>query len=145
MPLVSKRKLYKEIEDKMYETFWEAISKLKSKEDVQSFISDLLSPVERMMIAKRLAIAALLLRNYSYVSIKDTLKVSGATIAKVSLVLNNNQGYKVAVNKIARSEITRGFWQDIENLLYRLRNTHYAFEEDKIVKKKLGHKKKTLV
>lgn len=145
MPLVSKRKLYRKIEDKMFETFWEAISKLKSKEEIRSFVSDLLSPVERMMIAKRLAIAALLLRNYSYDSIKDTLKVSGATIAKVSLVLNNNQGYKVAVNKIARSEATREFWHDIENLLFRLGNAHYAFEEEKIVKRKLRHKRKTLV
>ena len=54
MPLVSKRKLQKDIEAKMYETFWEAISKVKSKSEVQGFLSDLLSPVERTIIPKKI-------------------------------------------------------------------------------------------
>jgi|SRR3989344_1541850 len=145
MPLVSRRKLYKEIETRMYETFWEAISKVKSKSEVQSFLSDLLSPVERTMIAKRLAIAALLLRGHGYENIKDLLKVSGATIAKVSAVINTNTGYKMVVNKIATSESTREFWQDVENLLYRMSAPGRVFLPEETVKYKLKHKRKTLV
>ncbi|MBI2599217.1 hypothetical protein HYW40_03290, partial [Candidatus Curtissbacteria bacterium] len=120
MPLVSKRKLSKNIEERMFETLWEAISKLNSKQDIQSFLADLLSPVEIQMIAKRMAIAALLARGYGYESIQDIIKVSDATVAKVSRALNNNPGYKIAINKIARSEATQEFWHDIENLVYRL-------------------------
>ena len=129
----------------MYETFWEAISKVKSKSEVQSFLSDLLSPVERTMIAKRLAIAALLLRGHGYENIKDLLKVSGATIAKVSAVINTNTGYKMVVNKIATSESTREFWQDVENLLYRMSAPGRVFLPEETVKYKLKHKRKTLV
>ena len=145
MPLVSKRKLQKDIEAKMYETFWEAISKVKSKSEVQGFLSDLLSPVESTMVAKRLAIAALLLRGYGYENIMNLLKVSGATIAKVSAVLNANTGYKIAINKIAMSEATREFWQDIENLLYRLSAPGKTFLPKEIVKAKLRHKRKSLL
>ena len=88
----------------MYETLFEAIKHLRSKEEIQLFLTDLLSPTERTMLAKRLAIAALLMRAYEYESIMNMLKVSSATISKVALVLNHNQGYKNTINKIARSE-----------------------------------------
>lgn len=145
MSQVSKRLVHKSIEIKMYETLWEAISQLKSKTDVQSFINDLLSPPERTMVAKRLAIATLLSRNYNYETIMNVLKVSSTTISKVSLLLNQNNGYKTAINKIARAEATREFWQDVENLLFRLGTPKYTFAEEGSVKKKLGHSKKTLL
>lgn len=129
----------------MYETLWEAFSTLKSSADIQSFLNDLLSPIEKTMIAKRLAIAALLLRNYDYENIMDLLKVSSATISKVSITLNYNQGYKLAINKIARSEASREFWQDIESLLFRSSNPGVAFASEDFIKNKLGHKRKTLI
>ena len=135
MSQVSKRKIHKDIEEKMYETFWEAISQLRAKADVQRFLNDLFSPVERQMIAKRITIAALLMRGYGYQAIQDILKVSDTTIAKVSIILNNNLGYKIAINKIARSEATREFWQDVENLFYRLSSSAKAFLPDEVVKK----------
>ena len=134
MPLVSKRKVHQDIEEKMYETFWEAISQLRAKGDIQRFLGDLLSPVEQQMIAKRIAIAALLMRGYGYEAIQNILKVSDATVAKVSRALNSNQGYKIIINKIAKSEAYKEFWQDVEKLLLNLvpRKNPYApptFEE----------------
>ena len=95
MTQVSKRIVHKQIESRMYETLFEAIKHLRSKEEIQLFLTDLLSPTERTMLAKRLAIAALLMRAYEYESIMNMLKVSSATISKVALVLNHNQGYKL--------------------------------------------------
>lgn len=145
MPLVSKRKIPQDIEEKMYETLWEAISQLRSRGEIQKFLNDLLSPVERQMIAKRIAIAALLMKGYGYEAIQDILKVSDATVAKVSMALNNNQGYKIAINKIARSEATREFWQEVENLFYRMSSPGKVFLPEEVVKRKLGHKRKTLL
>ncbi len=129
----------------MYETFWETISQLKARAEVQNFINDLLSPPERIMVAKRLAIAALLSRHYNYEAIMSILKVSSTTISKISLLLNQNNGYKTAINKIARAEATREFWQDVENLAYRLGNPRNVFVSEELVKKKLGHSRKTLL
>lgn len=142
MSQVSKRKIQPEIELRIYETLWEAFSKLNSSSEIKSFLGDLLSPIEKIMIAKRLAIAALLSRKYDYENIKDLLKVSSATISKVSITLNFNKGYRLAIEKVARSEATREFWQDIESLLYRLSSTKNVFIPEGFIKKKLNHKRK---
>jgi len=145
MPQVSKRKVNQDIETKMYETLWQAISNLKSASDIQTFLDDLLSPTEKTMLAKRLAIAALLLRKYDYQAIMDLLKVSSATVSKVVLTLNLKNGYKIAINKIARSEATREFWKDIENLVFRMSSPGKVFLPEEVVKAKLGHRRKTLL
>lgn len=145
MSQVSRRLVRGEIQTKMYETLFESISKLKSRQEIIEFLNDLFSPVERTMIAKRLAIAAFLARNYDYQTISDLLKVSSTTISKVSLTLNYNTGYKNVINKIALSEANRKFWQEIENLLLRAGNAKYTFASDEAIRAKLKHKSKTLL
>ena len=145
MTQVSKRIVHKQIESRMYETLFEAIKHLRSKEEIQLFLTDLLSPTERTMLAKRLAIAALLMRAYEYESIMNMLKVSSATISKVALVLNHNQGYKNTINKIARSESAKAFWQQIERLTSRLVSSRNYSANDEFLKKEFGHKRKTLL
>ena len=145
MSQVSKRPLHKQVENKMFETLWEAISNLKDKQDIKNFISDILSPSEKTMIAKRLAIAALLLRGYKYESIKELLKVSQQTIARVAVALNTNIGYKTAINKIARSEATKEFWEDIQKLAHRIGVTRDTFKSEEYLNRKFGFEKKTFV
>lgn len=145
MTQVSRKKVHKDVEEKMFETLWEAISALKSKEEIKNFINDLLSPPEKTMIAKRLAIAALLMRNLKYESIKDMLKVSQTTVSKVSITMKENVGYQNAINKIARSQAGKEFWRDVENLMLRMGIAKYTFAPDEQIKAVLKHKKKTLV
>lgn len=144
MPLVSKRILKKKIADRMYKTFWQSLTKIKTSKESQLFLNDLLSSIEITMLAKRLAIAALLSRSYSYDSIEETLKVSRETIATVSLNLNNNNGYKIILNKLSRSEATREFWQDIEKLVYSIQSPQKFMASKETLNKKLGHGRKTL-
>ena len=145
MSQVSRRKVSKEIENKIFETLLEAISSIKSQKEINAFLSDLLSPVEKIMIAKRLAIAVLLSKGYSYETIKDLVKVSQTTIAKVSIAMNLNNGYRDVIDKISKSERTREFWQDIERMLNRMSITNNTFKPDENLKSILSHKRKTLV
>ena len=145
MTQVSKRKLHPSTEEKIYNTFWEAISQLKSEKEIRLFLNDLLSPTEKTMLAKRLAIAALIMKGYTYDDIKDLLKVSQETIAKVSLSVRANSGYQVAIGKIAKSEAVKEFWQDIGSLVYRMNSPGKVFMAEGAIKHKLGHRKKTLV
>lgn len=146
MSRVSKKVVNRQIEEQMFETLWEAVSLVKTKEDVKLFLSDLLSPVERIMVAKRLAIAVLLLKGRDYETIINALRVSNETISKIALILRENSGYKIAVNKLLRSEAGREFWQGIEDLIYRLSSPGKVFLPEETVKYRLGHnKKKTLV
>ena len=145
MTQVSRRLLNKQIEQQIFETLWEAISQLKNKTEIQIFLTDLVTPTERIVLAKRLAIAVLLLKNTNYETIKDLIKVSGETISKVALTLKMSNGYRIAINKIVRTESGRQFWQDVESLLYRLGTPGKTFLPEKQIKYKLGHKKKTIV
>lgn len=145
MSQVSKRKVHEKIEFKIFETFWQAFTHLKSRAHAQLFLDDILYPTEKIMVAKRLAIASLLLKNYDYESIKNILKVSQGTVSKVALTLKFNKGYTTIINKIQRSEVVKEFWQTIERIGHRFITKQYQTAPDEVLKKKLGHQKKTLV
>ena len=129
----------------MFQTLWDAVSKIKSQNEIQEFLNDLLSPTERTMLAKRLAIAVLLMKKYNYEAIMDLLKVSSSTISKVALTLNYNAGYKKAINKVALTEATREFWEDVEKLFYRFSAPGRVLLPEEIVKAKISNRKKTLL
>ena len=122
MTKVSRKLLNKKIEGQIFDNLWESLSQLKNKKDIEIFLADLLTPTERIMTAKRLAIAVLLLKNMDYGRIKETVKVSNETISKVSTTVKYNHGYQLAVNKIIKTEAGRKFWADIEDIIWRLGN-----------------------
>ncbi len=145
MPQVSKRVVSKQVEEKIIETFLEALSQLRNKKDILLFINDLLYPVERIMLAKRLAIAVLLIKGWNYESINNMVKVSNDTISRVSVAIKTNKGYKIASDKLSQTEAVREFWQDLHRLAYRLGVPGRAFADDYIIKRRLGQKSKTLL
>lgn len=105
MTQVSKHPLKKEIEERVFEILLETIASLKNPEEINDFIEDFLSPVEKIMLAKRLAIAVLLGRGYDYRQIREILKVTPGTIAGVNLKLKYaGRGYKKVVEKILKEE-----------------------------------------
>lgn len=88
MSRISKHPNEQIVEDKVYEIFINSIKNTNQTEDVVSFLNDLLSPQERVMLAKRIAVAYLLLQGkYTYEDIVKALRVSGGTIAKIHAVL----------------------------------------------------------
>ena len=144
MPQVSRRKLDKEVKQKIYESFYKALG-LLGENDAKYFVNDLLTPTEKIMIPKRLAIAILLSQEWSYNAIRETLKVTQTTISSVSKVLTFSVGLRLAIEKLSKNEAWRSWWQDIERLLYRLSSPGKTFLDDDLVRHKLKHKKKTLV
>jgi len=90
------------IEKKVYEVFINSIKNTKSHNEVINFLDDLLSPAERLMLAKRVSIAFMLLEDkYLYEDIIKTLKVSDGTIAKVhSVLVQQGKGYRKTVGDI---------------------------------------------
>lgn len=118
MPQVSKRWLSKDIEEKIFALFFQAFAQLSKPVDIAKFLNDLLGPVEKIMLAKRLAIAVLLRRGYDYEGIKKTLRVSSETIARVNIALNHGgEGYAMVVDEILKDRQMREFWEGIEDTL----------------------------
>lgn len=121
MPQVSKRKLIQKTEIRLFKLFWETIAELKDSIKVEEFFNDLLTPTEKIMLSKRLAIAVMLLKGYDYESIEDSLKVTSGTISSVSLWLKHSgSGYRKTVEKLSKKEkfqdLLEGFEGAIELL-----------------------------
>lgn len=96
---VSNRKLNTTLEKQVFSVFYQSLADLRTPEEVESVLTDLLTETERTAIAKRLAIATFLEKGRSYENIRETLKVSSATIAAVADQLGS-PGYQLALTKI---------------------------------------------
>ena len=113
MAQISKYPISKSIANRIFEIFLTTLTHLKNKEEADQFISDLLTPTEKIMLSKRLAISFLLERNYDYRSIQKTLKVSTGTITAVNMSRKlGSEGYKKVVTKIMRKETLVKFLEE---------------------------------
>lgn len=115
MTQLSKLPLRKEIEERMFEVFKDSIGMVTTRSQVERLIDDLLSPTERVMLAKRLSIALLLSRKYDQRSISKILKVGLNTINKVSRSLKTGSGYKMICENILTQEKFKEFLQKIDD------------------------------
>src|SRR3972149_8535283 len=112
MAQVSKRKVKPEIEKRMFEMLWSAFTKCTSPGKVQDFLNDLFTTTEKVIIAKRLAIALMLHKGYGYTDICETLKVSPPTVSKVKDWLSlKGEGFRRVLNEIIKDETVAQFWQ----------------------------------
>ncbi|KKR39372.1 hypothetical protein A2210_01020 [Candidatus Woesebacteria bacterium RIFOXYA1_FULL_40_18] len=102
MSRISKHPNEEIVENKLYDIFINSIKNINQTEDVVSFLNDLLSPQEKVMLAKRIGVAYLLLQGkYTYDEIKKALRVSLGTIAKIHAVLAlQGEGFRKTLQKI---------------------------------------------
>ena len=76
------QKLNKKTEIEIERTLLQLIADIRSPQEADQFFQTLFTSSERSTFAKRLAIAVCLKQGQSYQQIKDSLKVSSATISK---------------------------------------------------------------
>lgn len=145
MTQISRYPIHKDVEKRMFELFLTAIESLNNKQDIEEFIDDFLSPVEKIMLAKRLSIAVLLNKDYKYKSISKILRVTPSTIASVSLQLKySGKGYQKFVEKVAKNEKISAFWQKIEDILSHIpasKGSDWKYHRSKYEKSKQNKKK----
>jgi len=98
---------------KLFDLFFEVVGKKNNSEEFKNTITDLLSPTERIMIAKRIAIIYLLLKKVNYITIADVLKVSSSTIGKFQLIIENSVGIVPTFKKLLRNERISQFLEEI--------------------------------
>jgi len=110
MAQVSKYPIPEKIYQRILEIFLKTLMRLKNKKDAEEFINDLLTPTEKVMLTKRLAIAFLLERKYDYRTIAKILRVSLPTIGSVSLTRKyGGKGYQKMINQLLREEAVKDF------------------------------------
>ncbi|MEX0587197.1 MAG: Trp family transcriptional regulator [Patescibacteria group bacterium] len=115
------------IEKQIYELFWESLTGLKKPKEVEEFYLDLLTYTEKIVLAKRLAIAMLLVRGLGYDEIKEILKVSDPTITRVRNQLRSGSGFSHLAQRLANRDFWREFVEDFEKLtaMYPRRKKRY--------------------
>ena len=118
MTQISKYPISKKVEERIFEIFFKTIVNLKSFSDVSDFLEDFLTPTEKMMLAKRLAVALLLPKGYDYREIRKTLKVGFPMIANVNIWLRyKGKGYQKVIEQILREEKIDEFWQKVDDVI----------------------------
>jgi len=121
MSQISGIRLEKETEERMYKIFWSSLAGLKKVEEVEVFFSELLTPTEKVMLAKRLAIATLLMRGHDYRSISFLLKVSFSTIFRVKALLEQSEGgYRRVIENMLKKQAWKELLKDFEKTLFDL-------------------------
>lgn len=101
MPQVSRKVLHPAVKSKIQELFLDCICRCRDPKISANFIDDLLTDTEKVMIAKRIAIALMLLKGYSPADIEETLKVSKQTIWVMSAWLNvKGEGYRELLEEV---------------------------------------------
>lgn len=106
---LSKQEIDPELEDAIEIRLYQALLEMHSYEEMSAFLQDLLTEAELVAFSKRLAIAQGLLEKQSYESIRDTLKVSSATIASVQERLKSNGvGIKRGLERLNQVESGEG-------------------------------------
>lgn len=118
MSQISKTNLNPTIQKEMYNQFYWVISKCGNVKEVGSLLSELLTPTERTIIAKRLFIGVLLTKGYSYREIRSLLRVSFPTIRMVGFWLEHGgSGYKIAIERILGQDEFKNVLQLIDKTI----------------------------
>src|SRR3989338_9910670 len=121
MSQVSSQYIDNKVKRKIERLFSYCIKQCRDDNTVAEFVDDLLTPTEKIMLAKRVAIALMILKKNTYEEIKNKLKVSKSTIWKVSTWLSaKGKGYRKLLSEIIKmdsdlqNEHSDALW-DLEN------------------------------
>ncbi len=118
MSQVSKFLIRPELWDRIFNLFISSLFDIKDKEKLKDFIESFFTPTERIVFAKRLAAAVMIAKGTDYRTIKDTLRISPPTIARMSLKIKyEEKGIVPVIENILRKDSVKILWEEIQELL----------------------------
>lgn len=92
--------------EELLKEFCEALSVLKTPQEIMNFITDLLTQQETIMLAKRIKIAKLLLEGKNYRDIENLLKIGHGTVARVSYWLaEGGEGFRLIAERTKKEKL----------------------------------------
>jgi uncharacterized protein YerC len=116
MSHVSRNELDSKTKYQIINTFELVLGKM-DKDEANTFFYSILSDTERVMVAKRLAIALLLKEGIDESAIARALNVTRETVDRINLVLlKRPQGYGLAIKKINEDKMM----QELKKTLVKL-------------------------
>lgn len=104
MTRVSKIPIKKDVIEDLLDSFVTLISDLKNKEEIKAFLKDFLTPEERLMLSKRLALAFMIRQGFSWDEIGGILKVSKTSINQMKNWLHYKKGIEAGIERLVERE-----------------------------------------
>ena len=87
-----------------FNTFYNAVLTLKTKEELSAFFNDVCTIQELEALAQRMEVAIKLKKGESYIDINKSTGASTATISRVSKYLNYGAGgYEIAIERMDKN------------------------------------------
>ena len=118
MAQISKYPISNNVYERILEIFFKTLIKIQTENEAEQFIKDFLTPTEKIMLAKRLAIAFLLEKEYDYRTISGILRVSLPTVASVNVARKyGGKGYQKMINKLLKEEKIKDFLFKVGEIL----------------------------
>ena len=139
MTQISRFKLKEETLEKLYSLMFEVLGK-KSKKEFLLIMNDLVSPTEKIMIAKRIAVIYLLTKKIDQQIISRTVKVSLSTVSKFSLLTKLSNVIPNALAALISHEEIRLFIDEIFVSLFPPGTIHTDWKGTWELKKEIRRK-----
>lgn len=120
MTFVSRRKISDNVSKRIFEVFLKTFRALKKDDEIISFLDEFLTPTEKMVLEKRLAIAVMLTKGFDYRTIEDVLKVTSNTIARVAYwIKHKKKGFSKIIEDVVAKETNEEFWNGLGEVVVK--------------------------
>lgn len=114
---LSKKKINRNVGKLILAQLYGVVADIRSATEAEVFLKEVLTKTELEALAKRLAVAHYLAKGGSYDDIKNTLKVSSATVATIAEQLKKNGGFKIALKKIEADQWAEKWSKKISTMM----------------------------
>lgn len=114
---LSTRRVNPHLKKQLFSMLHQAVSDLRTPQEVELFLSAFLSGAEHETLAKRLAVSYWLDKGRGYNNIRDNLKVSSATIASIQNAYNRHKGVRLILAKVKAEEWANVWAERIKKLI----------------------------
>jgi uncharacterized protein YerC len=114
MPHISRKKVSNKVLKRITGQFFDSIYK-QGRSNLRPFLINLLTDTEEIMLAKRLAVIAMLVEGIGYYKIRKFLKVSTSTIKRIDNNLSRDE-YSDVEKWFKKEKNKKTFWSDMEKL-----------------------------
>lgn len=118
MGRVSKRKINKDLEKDLEEQLSFIVASLTSREEINIFLDEFLTPEEKLMLGKRLILYMLLYKGLTNTQINNILSVSHETTRWYREMFEKKPDiFRKTLERLIKREKTQELWKKIENIL----------------------------
>ena len=116
MPHLSSKKVRKDIFLRMNERFINSVARIKNSQESKRFLNEILTPSEKIMLSKRLALLFMLESGYSFTAIRKNLKLSQSTIVRFWKMFKRDR-FPFIKFRVQEEKKRKEFWGKFERIV----------------------------